>query len=191
MNAQVRRWTSSWGSSRTGQQVGSGGGGGTGIRSMRCLILAGKWWCKQCKAIKDPQAPSKVSGFALSKQIDGLLLVQALYYPAPVREGPWSSCVECGIGMFELLCSWLLCWLLPGKWRESGHPSPSLSYLLPVLSKEQAWGAGAVPSHADAQHNGVWSQRGLGVLLEYCYCCSIIINDMVVKCCWLSVRDNI
>lgn len=33
---------SSGGPTRTGQQVGAGGGGGTGIHSMKCLILAGK-----------------------------------------------------------------------------------------------------------------------------------------------------
>lgn len=42
MNSRVRRQMRSRGWTRTGQQVGAGGGGGTGIHSMRCLILAGK-----------------------------------------------------------------------------------------------------------------------------------------------------
>lgn len=148
MNAGVRRWTSSWGSSRTGQQVGSGRGGGTGIRSMKCLILAGKQWGKQCKAIKGPQAPSKVSHFCLVETNRWAVVGSGIVLPGPSQRGAMVQCVEYGTGMLELLCSWLLCWLLPGKWRESGHLSHSLSYLLPVLSKNKLGGQGlSLPMH--------------------------------------------
>lgn len=84
------------------------------IRSMRCLILAGKWWGKQCKAIKGPQAPSKVSHFCLVEANRWAVAGSGVVLPGPSQKGAMVQCVEYGTGMLELFCSWLLCWLLPG-----------------------------------------------------------------------------
>lgn len=65
--------------------------------------------------------------------MDGLLRVQALCYLAPVREGPWSSVWNMGLG-----CS---SYSVPGccavaAWKMEGVTSLVLSYILRVLSKE-------------------------------------------------------
>lgn len=126
-----------------------GSGGGTGIRSMRCLILDGKRWDKQCKAIKDPQAPSKVSYFALSKQIDGPLPFQPLCYLAPVGEGLWSNswnmgprCLSCSVPDCNTGC----CLKHGGNQSSSRILSPP-ACLFCLKNKPGGWGL-SLPIHS-------------------------------------------